>query len=593
MVAVDFRAATTTTESTMSITRTTSLLVLSTSLGACQAAESTEFRVGYTTHVTLSGGDEGGGPTCDPEQPVDIDARRSLFETHEDALTAFTMTSVLQAISVNGGAVSQPASVHDQFIDTYNQGPGLGLGANCNDEVAFNGSAGLNGYPHACARAEGQHIGDIEGWFPIAAVNRFDLAPSDGTNCGEARLVMANDSGVRMFVIFEAKIPNPDPECGIDACAPVQQFWADLSAIDDPAVRAQELEMAYLDGHTDLEAAGFGPFMSAENFTFGAGQIRTNNFDQFPWTLREFKAVVVEAPSGGPGGKGSIDPVLPELEQEAELGLVGNGAGQQIPPPEDPELPPPPPIWEEEILMVSTLRLVPVPVAANPFGSLWNDNLSLPHSAACQDALVATVQHLMTDDPNLMGVVLPAECLAAESPDSSVQQYHQRLAAGGSGPGSLEQRIEDEIDSIDPSSTLTPANIARRAAFAGGCIGCHQQTNGAPLGNGVNAPSSAGFVHTREFQFEDCGNGDPSCFFISSALKNSFLPHREQVMEEFLNGGPCCEEPSGGSLPPPHKPFDPMLESAIEVEALVQTEATERRKGSQFTVGGGSVLRSH
>ncbi len=531
------------------------MLVLT--LGACQSMDDTNaFRSTYTTNVTLTAGDSG-GPSCEPEKPVDVDPRRSLFETHEEALTHLTMEAALEAVAVNAGLLSQPAVTHDQLIDTYATGPGLGLGAHCDDALAFDGTPGLNGYPHACPRAESGQLGNLDDWFPIAAVNRFDLAPADGANCGEARLVLANNAQNRMFTIFEAKVPNPDPACGIDACAPVQQFWASLTDIDDPALRAEELRMAYLDGHPDLLAAGVGPFLNKNNLTFGAGQIRTNNFDQFPWTLREFKAIAVKQETKG--------------NPQQELGPSGGSA-------------------------VGLLRMVPVPVAANPFGQLWTDTIALPSSGVCHPALVDTVQHLMTDDPNLMAVDVPLACLAAESPDAAVQQYHLRLAAGSSGPGSLTQAIQDEIDALDPSSGLTPANIARRAAFAGGCIGCHQQTNGANLGGGVIAPSSAGFVHTREFQFEDCGNGDPSCFFISQALKSSFLPHRESVMETYLNGGPCCEgDPSTDPSEPadPVIPAEPMDEEDVDAEAFMEAEAEHEAQGAQSTIAGAPIGRSH
>ncbi|MCA9655559.1 MAG: hypothetical protein KC501_36925 [Myxococcales bacterium] len=564
--------------------RTSTLMTLALGLGACQAAEDgEEFRSSYTTNVTLSGGDDGGG--CDPGPTIDVDPRRSLFETNQDALVHFTMTSALHAVATNSGLVSQPAVTHDQLVDTYNEKPGLGLGAHCDDEVAFDGTDGLNGYPHICERAEGGQIGNIGEWFPIAVVNRFDLAPTDGSNCGEARLVMASNAQNRMFTIFEAQIPNPDPACGIDACKPVQDFWASLSDIDDPAVRADELRMAYMDGHPDLQAAGFGPFLSKDNLTFGTGQIRTNNFDDFPWTLREFKAIAIEQAVV----KDPIlveEPAMPAVEMEIQMGLAdaSDPAGAQAQPLPQPST-------------VAVLRVVPVPVAANPFGGLWNDNLALPHSVACQDALVATVQHLMTDDPNLMAVSVPLECLAAESPDASVQQYHQRLAAGSTGPGSLQQRIQDEILALDPGSSLTPANIARRAAFAGGCIGCHQQTNGADLGNGVVAPSSAFFVHTLETQFESCGDGNTNCFVISDALKDTFLPHREEVMETFLNGGPCCEAgpvilPAEDVEPSP-LPSEPIAEEEVDVAAFMEAEAELEADGAPTNMGGSAVARSH
>ncbi|EDM76870.1 hypothetical protein PPSIR1_24629 [Plesiocystis pacifica SIR-1] len=517
-------------------------------VAACGAEEDdASFRSGYTTNTTLDGGDDGSVCEGEPGPVTDVNPRRSLFETNPDALSGFTMTAVLDAIAVNSGLVSQPSVTHDQFIDTYNEAPGLGLGANCDDALAFDGTPGLNGFPHICPRAEGNHIGDIEGWFPIAAVNRFDLAPSDGSHCGEARLVMANNSERRMFTIFEAQIPNPNPGCGIDACAPVQEFWAELSEQDNPKKRAEMLRLAFIDGAPSLEAEGFGPFMSQQNLTFGTGQVRTNNFDDndFIWTLREFKVV--------PVGKPSLS---------AEFGTK-------------------PPVQ-------AVARMVPVPVAANPFGEYWDDDVpGLPNHKACVMALLDTVEHLMVDDVNLMGVSVPTECLAAESPATNVQRYAQQLA----GHDALAKAIDARIHQIDPTSTLTPADIANRAAFAGGCIGCHQQTNGIDLGNGVQAPVSGFFVHTSETNTQDCGDGT-SCFSISPALEDDFLPHRKAVMDTYLSGGPCCDEPGfidvDAEEAVPLSPDEP-----IPLAELMQAEADAKAAQSPTTIAGTPTARSH
>ncbi len=512
--------------------------------GACQVETQEEMLRGYTTNTTL---DDGGseGPFCEDldAEDFDVNSRRSLFETNPEALAGFNMEVVLSAVATNSNLLSQPGITHDQLMDTYNEGPGLGLGGNCDDDLAFDGTSGINGFPHVCARAEGQHIGDMKEWFPIAAVNRFDLAPSDGANCGEARLVMANNSNRRMFVIFEAKIPNPNPECGINACEPVQQFWADLSDTDNAEKRGDQLFHAFIKGHPALEAAGFGPFISQENLTFGTGQVRTNNFDQSPWTLREFKIVPV---------------------------TLGN-----------------PPL--SKMLPQAAPRLVQVPVAANPYGEYWDDELVLPHQKPCIKGLVGTVEHLMSNNPNLMAVAVPTECLAAESPDqtNNIQRYAFQL----SGNTPLENAINARIQMLDPGSSLTSADIANRAAFAGGCIGCHEQTNNIKLGDGVIAPSSLKFVHTHEVNTENCGDGT-TCFQISDALKESFLPHRKKVMDQFLSSGPCCEENDFEAvLPDPIDALDP--EQAIPVKALMEAEAEAKALQAPISVGGTPTARSH
>lgn len=537
---------------------TTLFLGITVLTGCADGRESASALRGYTTNVTL--GDDSGGSNCEePTEKVDVNPRRSLFETSEAALAQLSMEGVLTGMATDAGLTPQPEFTHDQFVDTYNEAPSLGLGQHCDDSTAFDGEPGINGYPYqACPRAEGNQIGNLDAWRPIAAVNRFDLAPSDGSHCGEARLVFANNEGNRFFTIFEAQIPNPDPSCGIDACEPVQRFWADLS--ENPDKRAQELEAAFVSGHAGLLADGFGPFMSQRNMTFGTGQIRTNNFDQGPWSLREFKAVAVPAPPGN--GAGSLTkPFVPDL-----------------------------------------LRMVEIPVAANPFGPLWNDTFvddngnPLPFAETCQDALVETVQHLMTDDLNLMAVSVPPECLAAESPNRQVMNYGAELLSGTSpkDPDSLQARIQAEILSIDPSSTLEPIHIARRAEFAGGCIGCHVRSGGADLGNGVTgvAPS---FVHTLEFPGQSgCGDGDAPCFGVSAAVRDVFLPHREAVMEQFLNNGPCCDP----DTITPIAVAEPIAMDAteladIDIAALMDAEALQESLASPVTVSGASTRRSH
>ena len=208
--------------------------------------------------------------------------------------------------------------------------------------------------------------------------------------------------------------------------------------------------------------------------------------------------------------------------------------------------------------------------------------------------MVATVENLMVDDPNLMGVDVPTVCLAAESPDTSVMNYPQQL--GSTGP--IAGAIAKQIDQLDPSSALNPTHIARRALFAGGCIGCHQQSNGGPnndLGNGVETPNSLGFVHTHEVQQEDCGDGDVNCFRISSGLKESFLPHRKAVMDAFLNDGPCCEGPVDilPADPIPTLPVEPIAIEQLDVDALLEAESVAEQGSSPVTVAGQSTQRAH
>jgi hypothetical protein len=125
--------------------------------------------------------------------------------------------------------------------------------------------------------------------FSIVGVfNRFDLASPEGFDCGEYRMVFARNDGPRAFIIFEAVLFNPNQFDGVFGCRPVQEFWAGLTAIADPAQRAVKLRDFYFQG-----IANFGPVIAARNYggngSIRQGQVRVNQFVQAPWELHEFK----------------------------------------------------------------------------------------------------------------------------------------------------------------------------------------------------------------------------------------------------------------------------------------------------------------
>ena len=70
---------------------------------------------------------------------------------------------------------------------------------------------------------------------PLAVFNRFDLAPADFAHCGEYRIVYGKENPAfapnRFLLIFEASVPNPDPDEGEAGCRPITEFWAGLSGI--------------------------------------------------------------------------------------------------------------------------------------------------------------------------------------------------------------------------------------------------------------------------------------------------------------------------------------------------------------------------
>lgn len=372
------------------------------------------------------------------------------------------------AIGMGSGQLD-PELHYNQMIDSYNR--------NVSTDGATPCTGLLNDFALECDRAEGGQLDNIDGWDALALVNRIDLAPDNGRHCGQQRIILANRTP-RMFVIFEAQIENPRPQSGLDGCRPVANFWARMSTIDSPEKRRDELLDAFLNGRAqELDDAGFGPFISANFLGPQGGQLRTNNFIDGSWTLREFR-------------------------------IRRRG---------------------------SEMVIAPEPVTDSPHGILWNDRDPLSDVTVgpqCRESFLRAISGLLTDNTARMSLMVDAPaCWNAESrSDFESEDYRMHLE---NGIGAFRDQINDMIQ----GSGLTPENIADRARFAGSCIGCHEEATGLDLGRGVESPFTLGFVHVTEERKEDCED-DPSenCFAISPALKEVFLPHRKTVMKGFLSG---------------------------------------------------------
>lgn len=321
------------------------------------------------------------------ETPDDVTRpERILLENDAVATSIVGIQQVFDALASNGDVTGDGELLYRQLIDSYatadvGQEPSA---VHCGDEVT-NGATTLNGFPITCNRVERFQIDNFDEWFATAFVNRIDLAPTNGAHCGQQRIIFANNAQNRMFMIFESQVPNPDPESGVEGCAPLAEFWADANAIDDPVLRGLRLTDAFLFGDAELETFGFGPFMNPVNLTAGSGQIRTNQFDQSPWTLREFKLA----------------------ERDGELAVV------------------------------------PFPVAEAPNGNLWDDTLAHPHGDACRANFLEAVDGLLTNDPARMSFVVDHECKDAESRNDFGQAYAFRMSEG------FREQLEQRLDGTD------------------------------------------------------------------------------------------------------------------------------------------------
>jgi len=305
--------------------------------------------------------------------PNAISQDRVMLEHDVAALQGVSLLDVFTALATNEQHTTDPRLLYQQLIDSYAsvEQARLPEAIHCGDERT-DGTPTLNGYPITCDRRERFQFDNLAAWFPTAFVNRIDLAPENGAHCGQQRMIFANNTQGRMFLIFEAQIPNPAPEQGLIGCAPLAEFWLAANTIDDPVERGARLRTAFLIGAPQLLAAGFGPFFTPSNHTVGTGTIRSNNFDQDPWTLREFK-----------------------------LALDG-----------------------------SQLAVIPFPVAESPNGALWDDTVPLAQGAACRANFIAAAQGLLSNDPAEMSFVVDHACKNSESRNDFSEAYAQRMSPG-------------------------------------------------------------------------------------------------------------------------------------------------------------------
>lgn len=448
---------------------------------------------------------------------IAIDARRSLAVTEDPILERFPLERVLGQLAAQSGVASATAlSLFHQWWDTQNPAPGLGQGAHCDDHVDPSLGTVLNGYPYLCRPdpAEGSQAtcdpfaeDSPCAYQPLALTNRFDLAPEDGSYCGEYRIVFGKVSGVadvtnRATLIFEAAMPNPRPQLGLKGCRSLVEFWASLSAIDDLDVRADLLERLYFRGIPGIAPPVVSVAHYGDNLQ-GAGQIRTNSLVKTTtgWSLREFKLVRTCArPS----------------EPESGLALAGT-------PMPDPLLPIHGPC--------SAIQLVPVTDKTNALGGLLAPESTLPNAAAFVGYFPSQVGTLAASDLNAIGLTVPDVFDTGQSQASGTTAAEMKYADQfTTSPSPLRDAIQAELTRI--GSDLTPDDIVLRAQ-ANTCAGCHRLNNNVDIGGGLTWPSSLAFVHVSDRVTEVVDGVTRHA--LSPALTDVFLPHRQSVMEDFLN----------------------------------------------------------
>jgi hypothetical protein len=425
-------------------------------------------------------------PTPPPCVPPSVDVDRSLV-VHDPANLATPFgfrRTVEQIIATSGGAATTAEAFVQTMLDSFNAASFVNPDSGKAVPVDLRpGEAGLSAAQLLDPTSPAM--------VPVGLFNRLDLAPDDGSNCGEYRIVYAMPGGAgRFFIIFESKLPNPAPGTGLAGCQPVAKFWADLTTDPDPIAALEKLY------YLGTAVPGFGPVVTHANYGVPLGQVRTNLFVTPRWMLREHRtALDTSARPILVADTVKENPLVELYQVPASLPGGFTSADQAA--------------FRTHFLGTPTCNLLR-PDRANPsatefdvvngigagFDNGWNEFQSVSDSS---------------DDP-------------AAAPDPAlIPQITARLAA-------LSTTTVSEQQLLSRAGTMT-------------CGGCHQFSNGVQLNaGGHHWPPSIGFVH-----IDETAN-------LSTALTSFFLPRRKQILERFVcdptaetKPTPQCPGATGGT----------------------------------------------
>jgi hypothetical protein len=442
--------------------------------------------------------------TCRPTIEVDPHSR-ALVVTDPEVLERFSLERVLQQIMLRLPSTMTPLELMQNLFETQNSSatavfPNM---LHCDDPGNLVGQSLVG----SCPRAEGQlatstgffEPGHPDSFVPVALVNRFDLAPREGGNCGEHRIIYAKWSGrtnpkERVFLAFEGIIQNPTPPNTLVGCRPVATTWASLANETDLQVIADRLEKLYFTG---LE--GFKPVVSPEHYGLAsetetddgggygdkdgppkAGQLRLSQGMQEPWEFREFHLHLALNSSLHPGV--FFGPVRTKNNPRAELFDPATAIPDGV-------------LLRQQILdELPTLAAKEVSgIQFSPRQPSWNSGRSQ-----------------ITANP---AFDFTSRAFTGEPGQAFYAQMQSTMA---------DLQIGKDCPPNDP---LLPEHIIRRVSMLS-CAGCHapQQYLGPDnaIGCGQTWPNVPSRAHIDEF-----GK-------LSPALENSLLPRRAEVLSMYL-----------------------------------------------------------
>lgn len=431
------------------------------------------------------------GAACDRGRGVTKDGL-GLIVRDPDVLAAFPLTRTLQQIISAADVTLSPDEFLQRLFDTENTTTdGVFLDVqHCDsaENLAFAHTKAVD-----CPRAEGRLAkstsmltpGAPDFFAPVALVNRFDLATSDRSTCGEYHVVYAKQSGRsapqdRLFLSFDAVLFNSSGS--LSTCRPVADLWAELPSLDVETKKAR-LSALYFEGLGDLS-----PVLSAVHLSANAtacagpgrcGQIRIGQQMQAPFQFRQFRLQRV--------------------------------AGFDQP---------------------NKLLILPTASSHSPRPQLWDLPSADVGASAFRQELLKAVPSLSTASLARVAARLSPAYDAGESAVSGAARpnYAERLAASPpneamSLAAELRQQLGEPNLHCPSDDPLTPEAIVQRAT-ALTCAGCHAPAQllaeGRKVGCGSIWPQSLGETHINE-------QGE-----LSEALTSVFLPHRAEVLTTFL-----------------------------------------------------------
>jgi hypothetical protein len=425
-----------------------------------------------------------------PAQCAILDTDKSLV-VHDTATIGaadFSLQRTLQTIiDTSGGSPTTPEALLQSLLADFGvpNGPnpvsGLVMPIDTRAEAMLVASDLLN-------------PASINFMTPVALFNRIDAAPADGSHCGEHRIVYGkqNTSNGRLFLIFEAVLPNPTPGLGIDGCKPVAEFWGSLSdpaLFPSPASRAAALASFYYTG-----LSGFEAVVTHSHYGVPFGQVRSNHFLNFVnWQLREWRTSF----DGGAAATFQHTTVkqTPLVQFYDSTFVAGSGEF----------------------------------AATNP------GQFASERTAFQADYLANQIPELAA--PELGGTATSVANIVngfGSKFDNRFNEFQSHAQNGSDVPATKAATGFSATIAGSAPAGLTAAHLLNRTG-AMACGGCHQFSNGAEIGvlSGmpVHWPSSAGFVHVSEF------GG------LSPALTSFFLPARMDVLKGFA----CPSVADGGA----------------------------------------------